>query len=109
MHGDFYPGSWLKTGNGLFVIDPEFCFAGPPEWDLGVFMAHTVLARQHPAMQSFLLDRYRSHHKPDLRLAYNFAGTEIFRRLAGLAQLPVVNDIDVKTDMLGLAFEWILM
>ena len=31
LHGDFYPGSWLKTGYGPKVIDPEFCFFGKAE------------------------------------------------------------------------------
>ena len=26
VHGDFYPGSWLHTDNGIKIIDPEFCF-----------------------------------------------------------------------------------
>ena len=42
LHGDYYPGSWLKTDAGFRVIDPEFCFLGPPEFDLGVLAAHWI-------------------------------------------------------------------
>ena len=24
VHGDYYPGSWLKTKTGVKIIDPEF-------------------------------------------------------------------------------------
>jgi 5-methylthioribose kinase len=35
VHGDYFPGSWLKAADGLRVIDPEFCFLGDPEFDCG--------------------------------------------------------------------------
>ena len=38
IHGDFFPGSLLRIGDGgLRVIDPEFSFCGDPEFDIGVF------------------------------------------------------------------------
>ena len=46
VHGDFFPGSWIRTSAGLRVIDPEFCFFGVPAFDLGVFLAHMYLAKQ---------------------------------------------------------------
>ena len=46
LHGDYYPGSWLKTKTGLRIIDPEFCFFGPKEYDLGVLRAHLKMAEQ---------------------------------------------------------------
>jgi 5-methylthioribose kinase len=48
LHGDFYPGSWLDTSRGIFVIDPEFCFAGPAEYDLGIMVAHLRFATIQP-------------------------------------------------------------
>ena len=36
LHGDFFPGSFLQTAAGVRVIDPEFCFCGDAELDLGV-------------------------------------------------------------------------
>ena len=49
LHGDYFPGSWLRTAHGIFVIDPEFCFYGDPEVDLGCAVAHLRLARNHRA------------------------------------------------------------
>ncbi|HBY59069.1 MAG TPA: aminoglycoside phosphotransferase, partial [Solibacterales bacterium] len=43
VHGDYFPGSWLRREGGLAVIDPEFCFLGMAEYDLGVFLAHLEL------------------------------------------------------------------
>ena len=47
LHGDYFPGSWLQTAAGVRVIDPEFCFFGPPEFDVGVLLAHLHLAQPH--------------------------------------------------------------
>ena len=44
LHGDFFPGSFLRTSVGVRVIDPEFCFFGDAEYDLGIFAAHLLLA-----------------------------------------------------------------
>ena len=45
IHGDLFPGSLLQTGSGeLRIIDPEFCFCGDPEFDIGVFYAHLLLS-----------------------------------------------------------------
>jgi hypothetical protein len=34
-HGDYFPGSWLRTDTSVRIIDPEFCFLGEPEFDCG--------------------------------------------------------------------------
>ena len=44
LHGDYYPGSWLRTTDGIRIIDPEFAFTGMAEFDLGVFAAHLAFA-----------------------------------------------------------------
>ncbi|MDZ7845439.1 MAG: phosphotransferase [Owenweeksia sp.] len=36
LHGDYFPGSWLITDQGVQIIDPEFCFFGPAEFEVGV-------------------------------------------------------------------------
>ena len=46
LHGDYYPGSFLKTNSGVKIIDPEFCFYGLAEFDLGVLIAHLKLSQQ---------------------------------------------------------------
>ncbi len=92
VHGDFFPGSWLRTPAGLKVIDPEFCHFGEPELDLGVAIAHFVLARQFFGLDQELMQaavdpdsgRSVSHD----RIA-QYAGAEVIRRLIGVAQLPI--------------------
>lgn len=96
LHGDFYPGSFLLARNGSgadvpVVIDPEFCFTGPPEWDFGVLAAHLHLSRR-----ADLVDEARAGYGADLdeRLWRGFAGVEIIRRIAGVAQLPLSAEVD---------------
>ena len=92
LHGDFYPGSWLRHRDGPKVIDPEFAFVGPPEFDVGVLLAHLVLTG-HPAR---VPAAYRPPTGFDRGTANGFAGVEILRRLLGVAQLPLEADIQTK-------------
>jgi 5-methylthioribose kinase len=92
LHGDYFPGSWLRTKDGLRIIDPEFCFCGDPEFDLGVALAHLVLARQDPALWQLWLEAYgRVPGAPRPRKDWlaRYAGVELMRRTIGVAQLPV--------------------
>jgi 5-methylthioribose kinase len=98
LHGDLYPGSWLTTPQGLFVIDPEFCWIGPREWDLGVLIAHLRLSSQPEEATARLIMRYG--HPIDRRLANRIAGIEIMRRLIGVAQLPLAIDLAAKVALL---------
>jgi 5-methylthioribose kinase len=93
VHGDFFPGSWLRHPRGLFVIDPEFCFLGRAEYDLGIFYAHLILAHQEH-LWGPLRDGYSG--TAAWRLAERFAGAELMRRLIGVAQLPLREDLDQK-------------
>lgn len=97
LHGDFYPGSWLEQTDGrVAVIDPEFGFVGPPEFDLGVLHAHMTFAGfQEDAIDTHL-DRYRAPAGFDADLARAYAGIEIIRRLLGVAQLPLTADDDTR-------------
>jgi 5-methylthioribose kinase len=99
LHGDLYPGSWLTTTQGLFVIDPEFCWIGPREWDLGVLIAHLLLTNQPEAVITRLITRYG--HPIDMALTNRIAGIEIMRRLIGVAQLPLAIDLATKVALLG--------
>ena len=81
LHGDFFPGAWLQTASGVKIIDPEFCFFGPPEFDLGVLLAHLIFAGSAPPELP--------GHEP---LITKFAGVEIVRRLLGVAKLPLILD-----------------
>src|SRR4051794_4857612 len=88
LHGDYFPGSWLATDAGVRVIDPEFCFFGDAEFDLGVCAAHLSLARRPRAELATFLDAYGVMAMDDELLA-RFAACEVMRRLVGYAQLPL--------------------
>jgi 5-methylthioribose kinase len=108
LHGDFFPGSWLKTARGARVIDPEFCFYGPPEFDLGVMVAHLYLAGQKARLIERLLESYQPPLSLRLPLVWQFAGIEIMRRLIGVAQLQLNSGLERKTELLRLSRELVL-
>lgn len=101
LHGDYFPGSWLRGMTGVKVIDPEFGFSGPREFDLGVMLGHLVLSgmEMEPAVTS-LGRRYAWWKELDHKLILNFAGVEILRRLLGVAQLPVAPDLERKRKLI---------
>lgn len=108
IHGDYFPGSWLKTSRRVFVIDPEFCFYGPPEWDLGVMIAHLHLAGQPHTSIANVSRRYAESAAIDAGLVSQFAGVEIMRRLIGVAQLPVRFGLERKSELLELSKSLVL-
>lgn len=101
LHGDYYPGSWLRSEEQLFVIDPEFSFLGFPEFDLGVMAAHLILITGDSKQLEICLSGYGLPIRE--KLTQQIAGTEMMRRLIGLAQLPLKRDIEEKADLLGMA------
>lgn len=103
IHGDYFPGSWLRARRSVYVIDPEFCFYGPPEWDLGVMTAHLYFAGQSQASIDRLFFRYTELASVDRTLTQQFAGVEIMRRLIGVAQLPVTFGLQQKMELLQLS------
>ena len=100
LHGDYYPGSWLKTESGFRVIDPEFCFCGPREFDLGVVAAHWIFCGGEASAAT--IDRVckLSSDGVSRKLIEGFAGSELIRRLTGVAQLPLEADLDQRTQWL---------
>lgn len=106
LHGDLYPGSWLTTKEGLFVIDPEFCWVGPREWDVGVLVAHLRLSGQPEKSKERLIKRYGA--SLDHRLLDQIVGMEIMRRLIGVAQLPLQIGLEDKAMMLADARDLVL-
>ncbi|CAK9020446.1 Pyrimidine-specific ribonucleoside hydrolase RihA (Cytidine/uridine-specific hydrolase) [Durusdinium trenchii] len=101
LHGDYFPGSWLWSPRGLVVIDPEFCFVGTSEVDLGCAIAHMALAKQEQATARTFLDAYQTtsdDSRLDLGLAARFAAVEVMRRLIGGATpIDVWLDVDTAT------------
>ncbi len=109
LHGDYFPGSWMKVGNEFYVIDPEFCFYGPPEWDLGVMAAHFCLAGQQPAkLLNRISELYSAVAPLNEQLMRQFAGVEIMRRLIGVAQLPLCYGLDRKRKLLRTSLDLVL-
>jgi 5-methylthioribose kinase len=106
LHGDYFPGSWLRGGAGAKVIDPEFGFGGPREFDLGVMLAHLLIAGMTDARAS--LNPYAHWKDLDDSLVRGFAGVEILRRLLGVAQLPIRLDLDHKRGLLENAVQLVL-
>ena len=104
LHGNYYPGSWLKHESmGVMIIDPEFAFPGPPEFDVGVLMAHLTMAGLAQAEVMMLMRSYVTPPGFSYPLALAFAGIEIIRRLLGAAQLPLKADEDTKSRWLQTA------
>ena len=90
MHADYFPGSWLRTADGLRVIDPEFSFPGDPEVDLGCALAHLALAGQPRTRADRLLGAYSADgNELDPIWLARYAAVEVMRRLIGVAQLPL--------------------
>lgn len=103
VHGDFYPGSFLQTAAGVKVIDPEFCFCGDAEFDLGVFAAHLLLAGEPPERAEYILAAYQPADgvRFSAALARRYAGVEVMRRLIGVAQIPNLHaDLTRRTTLL---------
>ena len=99
LHGDYYPGSWLKTEAGFRVIDPEFCFAGPQEFDLGVLAAHWIFCGGKADASTIDRVCQAITGEVSVELVKGFAGAELIRRLIGVAQLPLDADLQPPNKM----------
>lgn len=111
LHGDFFPGSFLRTSVGVRVIDPEFCFCGDAEYDLGIFAAHLLLAGESAERAEQVLRLYQPPAGATIspELARQYAGVEIMRRLIGVAQIPTLRaDLAQKTAWLKLSRKLVL-
>lgn len=107
LHGDFYPGSWLQTPEGVRVIDPEFSYSGHASYDLGIFLAHLMMAGSSEADCSLVLTSYQEDRNFDDELRIRFTGMEILRRIIGLAQLPLDLTLSEKETLLKQASQWV--
>ena len=108
LHGDYYPGSWLNTSGGVKIIDPEFCFYGHREFDVGVLLAHLHLAEQPSGLPEVFRTAYAAYPALDQNLLAQFTGVEMMRRLIGLAQLPLTSDLATRRKLLALAHHLIM-
>ena len=108
LHGDYYPGSWLNTQDGIKIIDPEFGFFGDSEFDVGVFMAHMLIAGLPEKTVYTILDLYKGPKTFVSTMALQYAGVEIMRRLIGVAQLPLTANLETKANLLNQARRLVL-
>jgi 5-methylthioribose kinase len=106
VHGDYFPGSWLRVTAGAKVIDPEFAFGGPREFDLGVMLAHLLIAGIPDPEEG--LRSYHYWKDLDKGLMRGFAGVEILRRLFGVAQLPIRFELDRKQALINEAIQLVV-
>ena len=100
IHGDFYPGSFMSRGAEVFVIDGEFAHRGLPEFDLGVLMAHLLLARAEPELLAEIDRAYERPVRFEPKLVRQFCYVEVIRRLIGIAQLPLTLSLDERVALL---------
>ena len=92
VHGDYFPGSWLRSEDGPKVIDPEFCFYGDAEYDVGVCLAHFRISEQDFDFAKAFLAAYVAPDREsrlDMDWVARYAAVEVMRRIIGVAQLPI--------------------
>ena len=108
LHGDFYPGSWFSCKGEIKIIDPEFCYFGYPEFDLGVFIAHLYLTKHGSKAIELVTNNYSEYKNLNPALLNGFIGVEILRRIIGLAQLPLKMELEDKKELLEKAKQLLL-
>lgn len=108
LHGDYFLGSWLKTEKGICVIDPEFCFYGYPEFEIGVTVAHLMMSDQSVETVFNAFKYYTEIADLDMKICKQCAGVEIMRRIMGLAQLPLKIDLEKRAQLLETARAYII-
>ena len=108
LHGDFYPGSWFNCNGQIKIIDPEFCYFGHAEFDLAVLIAHLHLTKHNDNAIEFVKKSYLNYNSLNHKLLNGFVGTEIVRRLIGLAQLPLKMELCDKKLLLEKAKKLII-
>lgn len=107
IHGDYYPGSWLKVDDEVKVIDPEFAYFGHAEFDVAVMTAHFFMSGMELIEVKNAMNTYIKRPDFNSELFCGFCGTEILRRIIGLAQLPFDLTLEEKSDLINLAVELI--
>lgn len=108
LHGDFCLTSILDTDDGIKVIDPEFCFFGDAEFDLGVLHAHLLMAQQPENITGNIFEYYEQPPTFSKMLYQQYTGMEILRRLLGLEQLPLALNLEEKKALLEKAYAMLL-
>lgn len=118
VHGDVQGGNVLLDARSPRLLDAEIAHVGDPAFDVGILLAHLVVAaaargeaeRARPALretwQSYIEARGRSR-APVFARAARFAGIELVRRTLGAARLDVVDRDDAALRVLDLGLRWL--
>ncbi len=108
LHGDFHLGSILKLGDSIKVIDAEFAFFGPKEWDLGVLIAHLALTPKANANINQVLKAYQSSLTINEESLAGFTSVEILRRFLGYSKPSTAITNEMKIKLASLAHNMII-
>ena len=124
IHGDFHLGSVMSNTKGsIKIIDHEFCCFGPSSFDIGVFIAHTIVILVVPGQERLKVLKFLNDFWNGFKYQYSilednlktnselqqyfeklwfesvkFCGCEIMRRIIGASNFPVFNFTDAKID-----------
>ena len=71
-------------------------------------LAHLYITQQEEGVIAFVKENYSQFSELNSTILNGLIGTEIMRRLIGLAQLPLQMDIEMKADLLRFAKTLIL-
>ncbi|MBE2212701.1 MAG: aminoglycoside phosphotransferase family protein, partial [Opitutaceae bacterium] len=75
VHGDYSPANWVQNGHGPRVVDGEFSFFGPPEYDVGTYLAGLLLERRGTEVVRAAIDVIvHGCFRYEARLVVAFAG-----------------------------------
>lgn len=78
VHGDYTPANWVQNGHGPQVVDGEFSFFGPAEYDAGAYLAGLMTEAQPAATVSAAVEVVeRGCFRYDARLVAAFAGVHL--------------------------------
>lgn len=78
VHGDYSPANWVQNGHGPKVVDAEFSFFGPPEYDAGAYLAGLIVDAQPPQTLAAAVEVIeRGCFRYDPRLVAVFAGVHV--------------------------------
>lgn len=78
VHGDYTPANWVQNGHGPRVVDGEFSFFGPPEYDAGAYLAGLILeAVPRETLRAAVDVISRGCFRYDARLVAAFAGVHV--------------------------------
>lgn len=108
LHGDYFPGSWLRRNQEILVLDPEFAFMGHAAFDVSVALAHFDMAQVEESIKHSFLDTYESISAVDTTIMEALRGIEVLRRVIGVAQLPLTANLETKNAWLDEARDRVL-